>query len=45
MLEELLTIIEKANEAKGVILTGQGKTFSAGVDLNEVKFGLATSPN
>ena len=44
MLEELLNIIEKANEAKGVILTGQGKTFSAGADLSEVKSGLAISP-
>ena len=44
MLEELLNIIEKANEAKGVILTGQGKTFSAGADLSEVKSGLATLP-
>ena len=44
MLGELLTIIEKADEAKGVILTGQGKTFSAGADLSEVKSGLATSP-
>ena len=44
MLGELLNIIEKANEAKGVILTGQGKTFSAGADLSEVKSGLATSP-
>ena len=44
MLEALLTIIEKANQAKGVILTGQGKTFSAGADLSEVKSGLATSP-
>lgn len=44
MLEELLNITEKANEAKGVILTGQGKTFSAGADLSEVKSGLGTSP-
>ncbi len=44
MLEELLTVIEKANEAKGVILTGQGKTFSAGADLSEVRSGLAISP-
>ena len=43
MLEELLTIIEKANEAKGVILTGKGQTFSAGADLSEVKSGLAMS--
>jgi enoyl-CoA hydratase/carnithine racemase len=44
MLEELLGIIEKADLAKGVILTGQGKTFSAGADLLEVKSGLAISP-
>lgn len=44
MLEELLAIIEKANSARGLILTGQGKTFSAGADLSEVKSGLATSP-
>ena len=44
MLEELLAIIEIANSARGIILTGQGKTFSAGADLSEVKSGLATSP-
>ena len=44
MLEELSAIIEMANEARGIILTGQGETFSAGADLSEVKSGLATSP-
>ena len=44
MLEELLGIIEKADLAKGVILTGQGKTFSAGADLLEIRSGLAISP-
>ena len=44
MLEELLVIIEKASGASGIILTGQGETFSAGADLSEVKSGLATSP-
>lgn len=44
MLEELLAIIENANGASGIILTGQGETFSAGADLSEVKSGLATSP-
>ena len=44
MLEELLAIIEKANGASGIILTGQGEIFSAGADLSEVKSGLATSP-
>lgn len=44
MLEELLAIIEKANGARGIILTGQGKNFSAGADLSEAKSGLATSP-
>ena len=44
ILEELLAIIEKASGASGIILTGQGETFSAGADLSEVKSGLATSP-
>jgi len=47
MLDELLSIVEKAKGAKGakgLILTGQGKTFSAGADLSEVESGLATSP-
>jgi len=44
MLEELLSIFDKAAEARGVVLTGQGTTFSAGADLNEVKSGLAISP-
>ena len=44
MLQELLAIIEKANGARGIILTGQGKNFSAGADLSEAKSGLAASP-
>ncbi len=44
MIEELLSIFDKAAEARGVVLTGQGTTFSAGADLNEVKSGLAISP-
>ena len=44
MLEELCEIFEAAQEARAVILTGTGKVFSAGADLDEAKAGLATSP-
>lgn len=44
MLEELCEIFEAAQEARAVILTGTGKVFSAGADLEEAKAGLATSP-
>lgn len=44
MLEELAETFEAAQEARGVILTGRGKVFSAGADLDEAKAGLATSP-
>lgn len=43
MLEELVTIAEDATEARGFILTGTGKVFSAGADLDAAKAGLATS--
>ncbi|SLN61517.1 putative enoyl-CoA hydratase echA8 [Falsiruegeria litorea R37] len=43
MLEELVQIAEAATEAKALILTGQGKVFSAGADLDEARAGLATS--
>jgi enoyl-CoA hydratase/carnithine racemase len=43
MLEELVTIAEDATEAHGFILTGAGKVFSAGADLDAAKAGLATS--
>lgn len=44
MLTELAEIAERAQEARGLILTGSGKVFSAGADLGEARAGLATSP-
>ncbi|MGR3761455.1 enoyl-CoA hydratase/isomerase family protein [Roseobacteraceae bacterium NS-SX3] len=44
MLEELAVIAERAQEARGLILTGAGKVFSAGADLDEARAGLAVSP-
>ncbi len=43
MLERLCEIFESAQEARVVILTGTGKVFSAGADLDEARAGLATS--
>lgn len=43
MLTELADIAEAAQEAKVLILTGKGKVFSAGADLDEARAGLATS--
>ena len=43
MLTELAGIMEAAQEARAVILTGKGKVFSAGADLEEARAGLATS--
>jgi enoyl-CoA hydratase len=44
MLNELSGIAEAAQEARALILTGRGKVFSAGADLDEARAGLATSP-
>lgn len=44
MLEELADIATRAQAARGLILTGAGKVFSAGADLDEAHAGLATSP-
>ena len=43
MLAELVAIFEGAAGARALILTGRGKVFSAGADLDEVKAGLAVS--
>lgn len=44
MLEQLVDISRRAVEARGLILTGTGKVFSAGADLDQAAAGLATSP-
>lgn len=44
MLEELADIAEAAQQARALILTGNGKVFSAGMDLDAAKSGLATHP-
>lgn len=43
MLRELCEIMERAGDARAVILTGRGKIFSAGADLNAARAGLAVS--
>lgn len=43
MLTDLAEILEAATEARAVILTGSGKVFSAGADLDQARAGLATS--
>ena len=43
MLIELCEIMERAGSARAVILTGRGKVFSAGADLDAARAGLAVS--
>jgi len=44
MLSELADIAEAAQDARALILTGAGKVFSAGMDLDVAKTDLPTSP-
>lgn len=43
MLSELADIAESAGDARALILTGEGRVFSAGADLDEARAGLAVS--
>ena len=43
MLSDLADIMQDAHAARAVILTGRGKVFSAGADLEEARAGLAVS--
>ncbi|WP_101067261.1 enoyl-CoA hydratase/isomerase family protein [Roseovarius salinarum] len=45
MLARLCDIAETAQDARALILTGAGKVFSAGADLEAARAGLATSPS
>ncbi|MDP7149744.1 MAG: enoyl-CoA hydratase/isomerase family protein [Paracoccaceae bacterium] len=44
MLIRLTEIVQEAQAARALILTGRGKVFSAGADLDEAKAGLAVDP-
>ena len=44
MLRELRAAVTKARGSRAVILTGVGKIFSAGADLDYIKDGIATDP-
>ncbi|MGR3376605.1 enoyl-CoA hydratase/isomerase family protein [Salipiger abyssi] len=44
MLEKLCEIAEAAHHAQVLVLTGVGKVFSAGADLEAARAGLAHSP-
>ncbi|PVH29282.1 enoyl-CoA hydratase/isomerase family protein [Pararhodobacter oceanensis] len=45
MMEDLIAHLhDAAPQAQAIILTGAGKVFSAGADLDEARAGLATDP-
>lgn len=44
MLKALCVGVEEARNSRALILTGRGKVFSAGADLEAARAGLATSP-
>lgn len=45
MLRDLVQAVQGAKLAQVLVLTGAGKVFSAGADLDEVAGDLATDPN
>lgn len=44
MLRDLCAAVDKARGSRAVILTGTGKIFSAGADLDHIDKGIATDP-
>lgn len=44
MLADLVAAVQGAGAARALILTGAGRVFSAGADLDAARAGLATSP-
>lgn len=44
MLAALVEAVEGARDRKVLVLTGRGRVFSAGADLEAARAGLATSP-
>lgn len=46
MLDQLCQTVDAAMQAqaRALVLTGEGRVFSAGADLDEARAGLATSP-
>lgn len=44
MLEAVIAAVEGATGARALILTGTGRVFSAGADLDAARAGLALSP-